>query len=300
MFYNFKNKPMRIKPLNLLFVIIIITITGANVFAQRKSKKSTIDIMSFNIRMNYQDDGANNWEFRRDYMTDLIKFHQPAFLGTEESYYPQYLDMKERLQDYNSFGPIEGRQGAESVAVFYLKADYLCLDSGTFWLSQTPDKQSLGWDAALRRTVTWGEFKHKGTKRKVFFFVTHFDHKGTIARLESPKLLLQKVYEITGKDQAFIVGDFNMREESETYKILTKGTGTLPPFYDTNKLAEKYYGPYWTLQDFGKMAVEKRPKIDYIYSNRKNRVITYVNIADQRGDVYPSDHNPQLAKIELN
>jgi endonuclease/exonuclease/phosphatase family metal-dependent hydrolase len=291
---------MKNKVIYLLIVLTVAFVCNViDVSAQRKTKDLTINVMSFNIRMNYQDDGPNNWQYRRDYMADLIHYYQPGLLGTQESFYPQYVDLKERLTDYNSFGPVEGRQGAESVAIFYQKERFKLIDSGTFWLSQTPEKQSIGWDAALRRVVTWGEFSIKANNRKIFFFVTHFDHKGTVAREESAKLLLKKVHEIAGKVTAFIVGDFNLREESIYYKILTSGTDTLSPFYDTYKLANKPYGPTWTIQDFGKIPVDKRPKIDYIFSNKKVSVIGYINIADQRGDVYPSDHNAQMATIKL-
>lgn len=286
----------------LLFIALAVSqcvCTPIGYAQQKKDCRDALSVMTFNIRMNYKDDGPNNWPFRREYMTDLINHYQPDLLGAQECYYPQYKDMRRLLPDYESFGPVEGRQGAESVAVFYRRDHFELLDSGTFWLSETPHKQSLGWDANLRRTVTWGAFTINSSGRKVYFFVTHFDHKGAVARQESAKLLLHKVNEIAGEDYAFIVGDFNLREESLYYRILTSGSGEAPPFFDTNKLAESYYGPWWTLQDFGKIPVEKRPKIDYIFANKNVGVASFVNIADQRGDVFPSDHNPQLAEVEL-
>ncbi len=287
-----------------LYILIALTISFSicmnAVYAQKKKHSTiTLDVMTFNIRMNYKDDGANNWQFRREYMTDLIKHYQPDLLGAEEAHYPQYVDMATLLPDYGSFGPVEGRQGAESVAVFYLKSRLTCIDSGTFWLSETPDKQSLGWDANLRRTVTWGAFNVKSSNRKVYLFVTHLDHKGKKAREESTKLLLKKVHEIAGNDQAFIVGDFNLREESVYYKTLTSGNGADAGFYDTNKLAERYYGPSWTYHGLGLIPIEKRPKIDYIFTNKKVRVTQFVNISEQRGDVYPSDHNPQMVTVNF-
>lgn len=263
-------------------------------------EKKTLHIMSFNIRMNYQDDGVNNWEHRRIYMTDLIKHYQPHLLGIQEAYYPQYADMKDLLSDYGSFGPVEGRQGAESVAAFYRKDQLTCLDSGTFWLSETPDEQSVGWDADLRRTVTWGAFHIKSNGQKIYLFVTHFDHKGKKAIEESAKLLLQKVQEIAGDSQAFITGDFNFREESPYYKILTTEHDVAKPFYDTSKLAQKYIGPAWTLHDFGKIPEEKRSKIDYIFTNKKVHVIRFQNIDEHRGDLYPSDHNPQIVTVKID
>ncbi|WP_262709323.1 endonuclease/exonuclease/phosphatase family protein [Sphingobacterium olei] len=255
--------------------------------------------MSFNIRMNYQDDGINNWEHRRVYMTDFIKRYQPDLLGIQEAYYPQYVDMKDLLPDYDSFGPVEGRQGAESVAAFYRKNQLTCLDSGTFWLSETPEEQSVGWDANLRRTVTWGAFQIKSNGQKVYLFVTHFDHKGKKAIEESAKLLLQKIEDIAGDNQAFITGDFNFTEESPYYKILTTKQDITKPLYDTSKLAQNYLGPAWTLHNFGLMPIEKRSKIDYIFSNKRIPVVRFENIDEHRGDLYPSDHNPLMITVKI-
>jgi endonuclease/exonuclease/phosphatase family metal-dependent hydrolase len=283
-----------------LFFIFLLSVYLIGVGETYAQKKTTLNIMSFNIRMNYQDDGVNNWEHRRLYMADLIKRYQPDLLGVQEAYYPQYADMKDLLSDYGSFGPVESRQGAESVAAFYRKNQLTCLDSGTFWLSETPDVQSVGWDADLRRTVTWGAFHIKSNGQKVYLFVTHFDHKGKKAMEESAKLLLQKVLEIAGDNQAFITGDFNFREESPYYRILTTEQDMVKPFYNTSKLARKYVGPTWTLHNFGLMPIEKRPKIDYIFTNKKVHVICFKNIDEHQGDVYPSDHNPQMVTVKID
>src|SRR5690606_9226812 len=181
--------------------------------------------------------------------------------------------------------------------LFYRRDRLSIIDSGIFWLSQTPDKQSVGWDADLRRTVCWGAFNVKSSNRTVYFFVTHFDHKGKTAREESAKLLLQKVQEIAGDTPAFIAGDFNLREESPYYALLTTGYDAVPPLYDTRKLSEKYYGPFWTYHGFGSLPTAAMPKIDYIFTNKKVRVSHFINIAEQRGDLYPSDHNPQMATV---
>lgn len=288
---------MNKKIFSVLIIVSILPFAHVALAQKKINSTTTLDIMSFNIRMNYKDDGANNWQFRREYMTDLIRWHEPDLLGVQEAHFPQYIDMKSLLPEYKAFGPSEGRQGAESVAVFYLKSRMVLIDSGTFWLSKTPEKQSIGWDANLRRTVSWGAFKVKDSNKKVYFFVTHFDHKGSRAREESTKLLLQKVNQISGRNNAFIAGDFNLREDSHYYKMFINGFGSTPSFYDTRKLSEKYFGPAWTIQDFGLMPVEKRPRIDYIFSNKKVRVTHFHNISDQRGDVYPSDHNPQLSTV---
>lgn len=274
-----------------LFVCFFFIVT-VDLQAQKPGK---LKVMSFNIRMNYQDDGVNNWGFRKSYLTDVIKKHKPDLLGIQEAYFPQFVDLKNLMVEYDAFGPVDGRQGAESVGVLYLKTKMCLIDSGTFWLSQTPAIQSLGWDANLRRTVTWGKFEIKDSGRKLFFFTTHFDFKGKQAPGESTKLLLKKVKEIAGQEIAVVTGDFNFRETSKHYKMLTEGLGDGYRFFDSYHLANEKIGPTWSLNSFGKTAEIKRGKIDFIFSNHRYRVSKYENIAEHKGDFYPSDHNPQVA-----
>lgn len=247
--------------------------------------EDSLAVMSLNIRMNYQDDGPNNWENRVGWIEETVERYAPGILGIEEAYYPQYTDLKNRLEDYNAFGPVEGWQGAESVALFYRKDRYRVVDSGTFWLSETPNVQSLGWDAQLRRTAKWAHLRTRDGQ-EVFAFVTHFDHKGDSARMESVRLLEAKVGEIAGNRLAVVMGDFNLRPTSDFYKRFT--------LFDTGIHARHYVGPDWTVNAFGAVPPGKRVKIDYIFTNRPVEVLQYTNLAEQRWEVYLSDHNPQL------
>ncbi|MCE7057343.1 endonuclease/exonuclease/phosphatase family protein [Algoriphagus sp. AGSA1] len=276
-------------PLFILFQCCSITTASA------QKEPAELKVMSFNIRMNYADDGSNNWEHRKEWIADMVNHYSPDMIGIQEGHYPQYIDMVDMLSEYESIGPKEGWQGAESVAIFYRKGHFKLLDSATFWLSETPEMQGPGWDAELRRTAVWGAFQEKTSKRKFFFFSTHFDHKGDIARTESTILLKSKVKEIAGTLPAIIVGDFNLRPESPYYSLLTKGDDNLPAFFDAYIRARHTYGPGWTVNSFGGVPVEKRGKIDYIFSNQPLPVSHYINICEQRGEVFLSDHNPQLA-----
>ncbi|WP_439487290.1 endonuclease/exonuclease/phosphatase family protein [Algoriphagus sp.] len=275
-------------PLFILLQCCSITTTSAQ-------EPTELKVMSFNIRMNYTDDGPNNWEHRREWIADMVNHYSPDIIGIQEGYYPQYIDMVDMLSEYEGIGPKEGWQGAESVAIFYRKDHFHLLDSATFWLSETPQMQGPGWDAELRRTAIWGAFQDKITKQKFIFFSTHFDHKGDIARTESVKLLKRKIKEVAGSLPAIIVGDFNLRPESSYYSLLIKEEESLATLYDAITNAHHTYGPDWTVNSFGGVPVEKRGKIDYIFTNQPLPVSHYVNICEQRGDVFLSDHNPQLA-----
>lgn len=273
---------------------------GSFSFGQKDGTQ--ISIMTFNIRYNNPQDAPNHWENRKDFVGELIAFYNPDFVGTQEVLKDQLNDMQEKLPDYRYVGVArdDGKDAGEFSALFYKKDKYDLLQTATFWLSENPEAIGvMGWDAACNRVVTWGKFKNKDSGLEMFVFNTHFDHKGEIARQESARLILQKVKEIAGEQNAIITGDFNAHPESNVYQTLTRGTGDLPAFHDVYSKAAQTYGPDWTFNSFGKTPVEKRKRIDYIFTNKEARVEKYISISEQRGDVFPSDHLPVLAEISF-
>lgn len=97
-----------------------------------------------------------------------------------------------------------------------------CLESGTFWLSEEPDKAgSVGWDAAAPRICTWAKFEDKRTRWRYWMFNLHMDHIGRVARREGAKLLIAKVKEMCGEEPYLLTGDFNVDQHDEIYGMLT-------------------------------------------------------------------------------
>lgn len=286
---------------------LAILLVAASMLASFQTSKQqdplSVAVMTFNIRYNNPDDAPNHWENRRDWVGELIHFYNPDFVGTQEVLHGQLTDMLDRLPAYANIGVAreDGKQNGEYSAILYKKAKYDLLRSATFWLSETPEKPGIkGWDAANVRIVTWGEFKDKASGNTFFFFNTHFDHRGEKARKESAKLLLKKVHEIAGNEEAIITGDFNTTPESQVYQWLTSGYEEYEGLYDSFSLASKPYGPIWTAHSFGKAPVEKRNRIDYIFANKKVDIKKYHAIAEQRGEIFPSDHLPVMAEIILD
>jgi endonuclease/exonuclease/phosphatase family metal-dependent hydrolase len=144
------------------------------------------------------------------------------------------------------------------------------LDSGTFWLSQTPDKPGVrGWDAECNRTVTWGKFRCKKTGKEFAYANTHFDHVGTIARKESSKLILRKLNEIIGSESPyFVTGDFNVNDKSEAYRVMTTGVDDIPGLKDANKVAKvRDIAQPRTFHNFMRIPVERGNIIDFVLVN---------------------------------
>ena len=182
---------------------------------------------SYNIRYKNKNDSINGevWTKRCQVICDQLNFMSPDIFGTQEVLYSQLCDFKKGLDgyDYIGIGRDDGIRGGEHEAIFYKTDKLQLLDHGDFWLSETPDKPGLGWDAVCIRICTWGKFaikdkeqrhglfnRRKTTGKVIYFFNLHMDHVGVVARREAAKLVVQSVREIAQGAPVFITGDFNV------------------------------------------------------------------------------------------
>ena len=162
--------------------------------------------------MDTPKDGDNAWPNRKEMVKGLIRFHDFDIFGTQEGFKHQ-LDNILELGNYAYIGAgrDDGKEAGEHSAIFYKKDRFEVLDKGNFWFSETPDVPGKGWDAVCcNRICSWGKFKDKISGQVFFFFNSHYDHQGKVARRESSHLLLKKIREIAGeKAIVFATGDFN-------------------------------------------------------------------------------------------
>lgn len=183
-----------------------------------------IIVGSYNIRWDNAKDAANGngWPQRAPVIASLIRFHQFDILGTQEAYLNQLSDLQSLLPGYtySGCGRDDGKDAGEHAAIFFKKDTFKLLDGGTFWLSETPEKPSLGWDAKINRICTWVKLEEFATHRPLFVFNTHFDHQGVIARPESARMILKAIKAIADDQPVILTGDFNGDQASETYRIL--------------------------------------------------------------------------------
>ena len=179
-----------------------------------------ISVISFNIRVDNAADGTNVWRNRRDAVVTMIERERPMLLGLQEAQPHQITYLSEHCPDYAWYGlgrdtgkvpPATDFYAAEeTMAIFWRTAELELLDKGTFWLSETPDQVSKGWDASYRRTCTWAGFRHKKSGQTCYFFNTHLDNDGKVAREESIKLLVSRMKTINSKRRvSFLTADFN-------------------------------------------------------------------------------------------
>ncbi|WP_034920494.1 endonuclease/exonuclease/phosphatase family protein [Gillisia sp. CAL575] len=272
-------------------LILIFSILFVSCSAQQHS------IMTYNIRLDVKSDGENAWPNRKDFLLNQVKFYEPDILGTQEGLPHQIKFLNENLDHYKFIG--EGRDGGnkgEYTAIFYNSEKLKIIDQGTFWLSETPEKISKGWNSAYIRICTYGLFQNTKTKEKFWVFNTHLDNKGQEARLQSVDLIAQKIMELNVKKYPFIVtGDFNVEPNDEVIKKFEQFT------QDSKMMSTKVvFGPNGTFNGFQfSEPVERR--IDYIMFGKGFglSVEKYGVLSDSKDLKYPSDHLPVYVEFNL-
>ncbi len=273
-------------------IFSLIMIVSLQAFAQNRSQ---INVMSFNIRYDNPEDRDQNWHKRKENVIRMINFYDLDIIGMQEVLVSQLNYLKDNLPDYNSIGVgrEDGKEKGEFTPVFYRKDRFREIESGTFWLSETPEKVSKGWDAALERIATWAILQDRTTGKEFLFINTHFDHRGKQARVESARLLKSKIAELADGKQVMLTGDFNSVPESEAIKTLKTD------LTDSREISAINYGPEWTSCGFDNRPFENRRIIDYIFIQNIGTVRRHAVFAEKLNDLFLSDHCPVFAQIEL-
>ena len=246
---------------------------------------------SYNIRYKNWNDSVqgDQWSKRCQVICDQLNFMAPEIFGAQEVLHGQLQDMLKALDRYASIGVgrDDGKEAGEYEPIFYRKDKLTLLDHGDFWLSETPDKPGLGWDAACIRLCTWGKFQRtlpdsgahrRGLFRRApqaqpqvfYFFNLHMDHVGVVARREAAKLVVAKVREIAQGAPVFITGDFNVDQDNEIYTIFTQ-SGILKDSYDAARIRFAENG---TFNAF-KTEYYTTSRIDHVFVSPNTQVEAY-------------------------
>ncbi len=262
------------------------------------SNAQTLEVMTYNIRLDVTVDGKNAWPLRKDYLTSQIQFYEPDIFGIQEARPDQVTDISILLSKYNQVGiGREGEGKGESSNIFYKKDRFLLKETNTFWLSETPNIISKGWDAAFNRVCTYALFKDKKNRKNIWIFNTHLDHEGEEARTKGIALILSKIAQVNTKNYPVIfMGDFNSEPDAERIMALKN-------LMDDSRTVseEKPFGPSGTFNGF----IHDEPVsllIDYIFvsKNNKLKVNKYAILSDSKDLKYPSDHLPVYVKLSYN
>lgn len=275
----------------VLLTFVIVMWHTPEISAQERS------VMTYNIRYGSANDGADSWDYRKESLAREIAFYEPDFFGVQEalSFQMEYLDSVLTQYSYIGVGRDDGKEQGEFSGIFYHTDRLRLLDEGTFWLSETPDRPSKGWDAALPRICTYGYFKYKKKKKnKIWFFNTHFDHRGQEARVKSVDLIIKKVGELADLSEPVIItGDFNLPPESEAIQKMSRA------FHDTYTTSEiPPLGPSTTFTSFD-INREGGTRIDYIFTNDRVKTHKTAILSHWIDGHFNSDHFPVLSYFRI-
>lgn len=264
---------------------------GTSAFAQQ------LTVGSFNLRYDNAGDEGNRWEKRGPVAANLIRFHQFDIFGTQEGLKNQISDLDSLLPEFAHYGAgrDDGKDAGEHSAIFYRRDRFKLLNKGDFWLSETPDKPGLGWDATCcNRICSWIYLEDVKSKKKFYYFNAHFDHQGKIARVESGKLIVKKIKEIAGNSPAIFTGDLNGGQKSAWYLTLAN-SGLLTDTYTQVKY------PYVNNSSFNSWGkdVEGYEIIDHVFVTKGIRAKRWGILTDTYHGKYVSDHFPVLVDLNL-
>ncbi len=276
--------------------------------AARQDYKSTLlRVMTYNIRLDTPTDGLNDWAHRREMLTSQIYWLRPDIFGLQEVVFnqKQYIANAFRF-DFAlvGVGRDDGKDAGESSPIGYNIHRFKLIDSGTFWLSPTPDIPSKGWDAAYPRVATWARLREKKGGKMILAVNTHWDHIGAEARKQSALQVKQWLIENRkAKDHVILIGDFNAEPSSEPLAILTDLKSPVWLRSAALNSTAHPFGPKGTFNDF-KLVPEAERTIDHILIGGQKDGEIWINryavIAQNVDGRMISDHYPVLADLGLN
>lgn len=270
------------------FLLIFSLLFSSTLFSQTT-------IMTYNIKYDNKHDSINNWDLRKEKMLELINHYQADIVGLQESLLNQHTYLQQNLSQFKviGVGRDDGKDKGEFSPILYNFKKFQLVETATFWLSDTPEKPSLGWDAAIKRVCTYALLKNKKTKKKIWVFNTHFDHVGVVAREKSAELILKKIAALNSKKYPVILmGDLNLTPEKTPITLIKE---TLD---DAKEISlSRFYGPNGTFNAFNNSVTNVR--IDYIFT-KYLKVTSYLHIDDRLNNHnHISDHFPVLSTIQF-
>ncbi len=283
------------KTIILHFFLLVLTTSALTTSA---FANNPVTVMSYNIRCGLCEapENPHNWKKRKYFVAHLIKTHNPDVIGLQEAEIFQVEDLVEMLDDYSwmGVGRDDGKDKGESTAILFRTGRFSLQGQQTLWLSQTPLKPSLGWDATYRRTLSIAKLLDAQSKQFLHIFNVHLDNEGETARQEGAKLLLSEIAKVDAVPPIIVTGDFNVTAPSATYDIITQ---TLA---DAEKISPTpATGGGITYNSFGENN-EPDNKIDFVFVKKSMKVKSHQVDTTIYNNIYPSDHYPVIVTVDTS
>jgi endonuclease/exonuclease/phosphatase family metal-dependent hydrolase len=253
-----------------------------------------IRVMSFNIRYGLANDGDNHWHNRKGLALDRIRAFAPDLLGLQECRDDHQAEfVRANLPDHHFYGIHRGGPGdtaLEMAPLLFYRPSFSLLDSGCFWLSETPEVPgSIGWDSHYPRTVSWVKLCCRKSGREFIYVNTHFDYQPEA--IINDARCLRHWLDLLGHNVPLIItGDFNAEKDSEAYQLLT--ADLIDAFRQTHPSKQDEA----TFHAFGHW--QELAALDWILISDHFQVIEAEIDRTHKGSLFPSDHYPLTAVLD--
>lgn len=264
--------------------------------------REPMSVMSFNIRYGTAKDGENEWAARRAMLFDMLRDQDADLIGLQEALDFQIDEILAALPQYaaTGVGRDDGARKGEYSAILFRRDRFQVAEAGTFWLSDTPGiPGSKSWGNSITRICSWARFIDRDG-RGFYHFNVHLDHQSQPSRERSTILLRARIdTRAVARDPAVVTGDFNVGEDNPALSTLVapNASGT-PPFVDTFRVLYPSAGDAGTFSNF-RFGQHGPDKIDYVLVEPAAEVLTAAIVRFSRGERYPSDHFPVVARVRL-
>lgn len=274
-------------------IFIMLAATATLLLSSCSNAEPDLKIISFNIRYNSWNniDDANGWPFRKEAVVNMILQEHPDAIGLQEALVDQLLYLDSSLPTYRrvGVGRDDGNEGGEFMAIYYDTTRLENLGYNTYWLSETPEVPSLGWDAACRRTVTTLKLRDRHSGKEFVYLNTHLDHVGMVARAESAKLIASTIKDFPTDLPVILGGDMNSTIDDTIFNT----------FYANGlQSAKELSGSESNDITYNAFGKGEGSAIDHFFV-RNAKVSTYNTLTADYGAPYISDHYPIAITILL-
>lgn len=287
---------MTVKKHNLRACLPVLLLAVVTLVFSTARADEKIRIMTFNVpKGNIPAEGLNTWANRAASICTFLRESQPDLLGMQEPVVSELTDILSGLDGYTMIGVArdDGSQSGEYSPIIYRTARFIVEQSGTYWLSLTPDEVSKSWESACNRIATWAIFRDKHTGARFLYTNTHLDHVSSEARYNQMRVIkehMQETLSSAGDMPAFLTGDFNSTGTEENSPVEQAKT-YLVPMNDTYLVAETKHGVTYTFPS-------SKLKIDYIMGTKGVSVSdAWIHNSYYSNGQIISDHNALYADL---
>ena len=259
--------------------------------AEREGEE--IVMMSTNVRFyNPLDLFKKSWFYRADLIAQDIETVSPDIIGFQEATFLHYNYLSNIMEGYDSVMAYRDKFVlSEGCPIFWRTDRFEKLDSGSFWLSETPEVMSKDWGSSHYRIAVYVILRDKTTDKEFAVFNTHLDHVSDEARINGIKVVLDKISEF-GDLPSYLMGDMNATEDTETI-LSTKES------FDDAKVISPVTEDTRTFHGWGDP--EENERIDYILISKGDAQVFEYHVVDNIHDgVYSSDHSSIYIRTKIN